>query len=285
MKLGALGIIWSDWRDVTTDTVRFAADLGLQGIGAHLTVPAAGVAPQTAARVAGLVADHGLELLQIWGPYPSIISPDERVRREGVEGARAIVRLAAQMGVAGAGVRPTSHNPRGDWWPHPDNYSQETEDRFVRSLGEVVETAAGEGINVILETHVTTVLHSPERIRRVIGRVGSPRLRLNLDPVNFVGDLAAAYSPAPLVHRLFSELGPYTDTVHIKDYVLEDRFVVHISETTPGAGMMDLDTVLRCTHNLAPGMYGIIEHLPLDQLAIARRNLGDRLTALGIPVG
>lgn len=285
MKLGLLGLIESDLTDVTYDKIQWAADLGFHGLGAHLSVPAGVVSDKTALTVKSVIADLGLEFLQLWGPYPSIISPNEQTRRSGVSAVRDIVKLAARMDVPGAGVRPTSLNPRGDWWPHPDNYSPETEDRFVLSLREILETAGEYDVNIILETHITTVLNSPQRIKRIIERTGSSRVKLNLDPANFIGDLATAFNPAPLVNELFDLLGPYTDTVHIKDYYLEDRFILHISETIPGTGMMDLDTVLRRTQELAPDMYAIIEHLPVSQIPLARRNLVQKIQALRLPLG
>ncbi len=285
MKLGLLGLIESDLTDVNYNKIRWAAELGFHGLGAHLTVPAGTVSDETAQTVKSVIADQGLEFLQLWGPYPPIISPDERTRRAGVAAVREIVKLAAKMGVPGAGVRPTSLNPRGDWWPHPNNHSQESEDRFVHSLGEILETANDYGINIILEIHITTVLNSPQRIKRIIEHVASDRIKLNLDPANFVGDLTTAFNPTPIINELFDVLGPITDTVHVKDYYLEDRLILHISETVTGTGMNDLDTILRRTQALSPDMYAIIEHLPLSQVPQAKRNLTQKIQELGLPLG
>ena len=199
--------------------------------------------------------------------------------------AREIVKLAARMDVPAAGVRPTSLNPRGDWWPHPDNDSLETEDRFVQSLQEILETAGDYNVNIILEIHITTVLNSPLRIKRIIERSESDQVKLNLDPANFIGDLTAAFNPTPVINELFDILGPFTDTVHVKDFYLEDRFILHISETIPGEGMMDLDTIMHRTQALSPDMYAIIEHLPLSQVPQAKRNLTQKIMDLGLPLG
>ncbi len=284
MKIGLLGLIESDLTDVNYNKIRWAADLGFHGLGAHLTVPADTISDETAHTVKSIIADQGLEFLQLWGPYPCIISPDESIRQAGVTGVREIVKLAAKMEVPAAGVRPTSLNPRGDWWPHPDNFTQKTEDRFVQSLREILRTADDYDIDIILETHVTTVLNSPQRIKQVINRSESTRVKLNLDPANFIGDLAIASNPTPIINELFDILGPFTDTVHVKDFYFEDRFIVHISETIPGTGMMDLDTVLRRTQALSPDMYAIIEHLPLSQIPLAKRNLMEIIKNSGIPL-
>ena len=284
MRFGVLGVIWSDWTDVDYERIAYARDLGFTGMGAHLTVPASTITDDVAANVRECIDSNALELFQLWGPYPTIISEEEEVRRAGVDGARDLVRLAARMGVPGSGVRPTSHNPRGDWWPHPENHSQASEDRLVRSLSEILETAVELGVGIVLEKHATSTLDSAERVKRVIERTDPKHVTVNIDPANFVQDLPTAFDPTPMINEFFDVLGQHCATVHVKDFYLEDRFIVHISETIAGSGMMDIDTVLRRTAGLGPDTYAIVEHLPLGQIAQAKRNLTERAAALGIEV-
>jgi sugar phosphate isomerase/epimerase len=285
MRIGVLGLVWGDWQDVDYQKVRYAAELGFHGMGAHLTVPASTIRPELAAHVREVFDQQNMPLLQIWGPYPCIISPDEEVRQAGVRGAQDIVRLAASMGIKDSGVRPTSLNPRGEWFPHPENYAQAAEDRLVRSLCEILETAEALNITIVLETHVTTTLHSAARIRKVIERTGSTRVRVNIDPCNFVGDLATAFSPQAMIREMFSTLGEFCATVHCKDYTLGEHFVVHISEAVVGTGLMDWDTLLREAYKVNPDVFVMIEHLPVPMIAQAKRNLTDTIRALNIPLG
>ena len=285
MKIGVLGLIVSDLADVNYNKIRFAAELGFHGLGAHLTVPAGDIPRHRATAAVSVIADQGLDFLQLWGVYPCIISPDEQLRREGVRQAQDIVKLAAHMGVPGAGVRPTSLNPRWEWAPHPDNHKPETEDRLVKSLREILATADDHNVNIVLEMHQTTTLNTPQTIKRVIERTESKRVKVNLDSVNFISGLQTAFHPAPVIDELFDILGPYVDTVHVKDFYLEERFVVHISETVVGTGMMDLDTLLRRTHQLDPHGYVIIEHLPVGLVPLAKQNLTQKIRDLGLPIG
>lgn len=284
MRFGVLGVIWSDWTDVTYESVACARELGFTGMGAHLTVPAASISDEVAANVLESIAGNGLDFFQLWGPYPCIISDDEAIRQAGVEGARDVARLAARLGVPSAGIRPTSHNPRGDWWPHPENHSQASEDRLVRSISEVLEVAVPAGVRIVLEAHATSTLDSAARVRRVIERTDPANVTVNIDPVNFVRDLPTAFASTTMIDEYFELCGEFCDTVQIKDYYLEDRFVVHIAETVPGTGMLDIDTVLRRTGDLGPEMYAVVEHLPLNQIGLARRHLGARAAALGLDV-
>jgi sugar phosphate isomerase/epimerase len=278
-------LVASDWKDVDYNRIRFAGELGFHGVGAHLTVPPSTITDELAAHVKSVYDDQKMPLLQLWGPYPCIVSPDENIRKSGVEGARDLVKLAARMGVPESGVRPTSLNPRGDCWPHPDNYKPETEDRLVKSLVEILQTAEDLNIDVVLETHVTTTLNTAETIKRVIERTGSKRLKINLDPCNFVGDLQIACNPTPMINHIFDVLEGYIATVHVKDYYTEDRFTVHIAETVIGTGMMDFETILQRLQKVKPDGYAVIEHLPINLIALAKTNLTAKIKALGIPLG
>jgi len=155
----------------------------------------------------------------------------------------------------------------------------------VQSLKEILRVAEDIGVDIVLETHVTTTLNTPETIKRVIERTGSKHLKLNLDPCNFVGDLQTAFNPAPMLNHLFDVLSPYIATVHLKDFYLEDRFVVHISETVIGTGIMDFDTILKRVHQDAPDKYVVIEHLPIGLIGLAKQNLTAKIKALGLPLG
>ena len=81
MRFGVLGVIWSDWTDVNYERVAFARELGFSGIGAHLTVPASTISDEVSANVRDAIDGNGMDFLQLWGPYPTIISEDEAVRR------------------------------------------------------------------------------------------------------------------------------------------------------------------------------------------------------------
>ena len=87
-----------------------------------------------------------------------------------------------------------------------------------------------------------------------------------------------------MIDEYFDICGEYCGTVQIKDYYLEDRFVVHIAETIPGTGMLDIDTCLKRTAALGPDMYAVIEHLPVPQIGLAKKHLTERAAALGIDV-
>jgi sugar phosphate isomerase/epimerase len=124
-----------------------------------------------------------------------------------------------------------------------------------------------------IEGHVVSPLDTPERVREAIERVGSPAMRFNADPVNFVGTLADVYDSAPLLNRLFDLLGPFTVAAHAKDVDVEDRHVLHIREVVIGEGRLDQETFLRRFEAACPDGFVLIEHLPDDRVPKAKAAL------------
>lgn len=236
-------------------------------------------------RVKHILDAHGLALVQFWGSYPSLLSPDEDLRGEAVRRCQAIVRLAARLGADMACLRPTSLHPTHPWWAHADNFLPETRARLVRGLAEIMPVAEAEGIPVALECHVTTTLSSPEIVREIIEEVGSSWLKVNMDVVNFISSLHEAYYSAEVINRAFDALRAYAVAAHLKDVVVDEGHVVHISEVIPGDGLFDWDTFFRRFEALLPDGFGFIEHLKSEeQVRRANAFIRGKLAELDIPV-
>ena len=284
MRLGVTGMMPGRLERVDERLARKIAELGFTGVGAHLEGDPTAVTMETCHKASAILEQQGIRIIQFWGWYDSIVSPDEAIRQAGVKTAQEIIRLAANLKAAMVGIRPTSLNPRGAWWPHPDNDSPETEARLVHSLREIASASEAHGIPIALECHVTTTLDSAESVKRVVEATQSNWVKVNMDPVNFISDLRTAHRTTGLVNHLFDVLGPYIAAAHIKDVYVEDRHVVHISETIPGDGIFDFDTFFRRFEATLPEGFGFIEHLPESQIAQAQAFVTQKLKQLGIPV-
>lgn len=285
MRLGAADNWIGNWNNITEEEARKLADLGFTGLGPHYNGDPLEQPLDEALRIKAILEDHGIELVQFWGSYPCIIGPDEDARREGVRIGRNVVRRSAELGAITASVRPTSMHPTDQWAPHPLNYAPETEDRLVRSLSEMAEACEEYGVPITLEVHVTTTLRSAEKIREIIERTGSSWIRVNADLVNFISDFATAYNTTDMINHVFDVLGPYILTAHLKDVVVDKPLVVHISESIPGTGLLDWDTLFRRYEALLPDGYVLIEHLSeYEQVKQARDFVVGKLDELNIPI-
>jgi sugar phosphate isomerase/epimerase len=273
------------WLNIDEEIARKIADLGFTGMGLHYKGDPIDQPLEEALRTKALLTEHGIEIVQFWGEYPSLLTPDEAVRREGIRQTRNAVRRAAELGAHMASIRPTSMHPTEQWGPHPLNYAPETEERLVRSLSEIAETAEALQIPVALEVHVTSTLRSAEVIRDIIERTGSSWLKVNADLVNFIPDFATAYNTTPLINHVYDVLGPYIVNAHLKDVVVSPPLIVHINEAIPGTGLLDWNTLFGRFEALLPNGYALIEHLKdYEQVRQARDFVVGKLDALNISV-
>lgn len=284
MRLGVTGMIPGDFSQIDHYLIRKIAELGFTGVGAHLSGDPAKLSDAVIQQTRAVLSDHGIQLVQFWGHYPSIITPDETARRAAVRVVQEIVRCGGALGAAMVGVRPTSMHASHPWWPHADNYLPATEDRLVRSLTEIAQACETHGIPIALECHVTTTLDSAQSVRRIIERTASPWVKMNMDPINFIPDIRTAYNTTAMINELFDVLGPYVASAHVKDVYVEDRHVVHVSETIPGAGIFDFDTFFRRFEACLPDGYAFIEHLPEAQIPQATAFVRAKLKGLNIAI-
>ncbi len=271
MKLGVAGLLPA-WEQIDVPAARKVREAGFRGATIFFQRPLE-ADPAAVRRLKSVLDEAGLEAAQANGTYEVLMNPDDRLRAQGVQGLQALIRLGRALDAKSVYVRPGSHNPHGAWYPHPENYAPQTFDHLVNSLRQAALTAQAEGMTLALEGHVLSLLDTPRRMRDVIDAVGSPALRFNTDPVNFIGTVRDAYDPSRVLDELASLLGDVTVAAHLKDLDLRDALVLHIDEVVIGEGRMDYDRLLRQLDQMDPDMYGLIEHLPDEAVPLARAGL------------
>ncbi|MBM4435645.1 MAG: sugar phosphate isomerase/epimerase [Actinobacteria bacterium] len=281
MRVGVVGLIPSDLTQVDAGAIAHVRSLGFQGVSVVVGQPGT-VGPAVLRRVSQTVVDGGLTVAQINGQYPSLVSADPALRRAGIAGLVAHMASARFLHAETLYVRPGGLNPGGPWWPHPAHHGQEAFDRLVESLRAVARAAEGEGVTLALEAHAVSVLDTPERYGAAVRAVGSPALRVNLDPVNLIGSIWDAWRPQPVFDRLLGQTAPHIVSAHWKDYTVEDRHVVHIAEVPLGQGVIDHARWLGQLHAVQPATWVLIEHLPPERIPAAKAALDLALRQAGL---
>lgn len=260
MRLGVNGLMPRDARNVTPEDAVRLTRLGLFGVTCLLPDPES-CTREEMARVRSLLGAAGVVPAQANATYERLVDPEHDLRLRGIRALQAACRCAAWLGAASVYVRPGSLNRAGHWTPHPRNTAPDTVDRLVASLREVAHVAEAEGVPLAIEGHAVSPLPTAATVREVIDRVGSPMLQFNMDPVNFVTSIPAAYENGALIDELFDVLGDRVISAHAKDVRVEDRLVVHIAECPPGEGILDMARFLRRFEGARPDGWVLIEHL------------------------
>ncbi len=281
MRPGVVGLLPGDPAAITAEHARRLREHGFTGASVQIRDLDA-FREEDMASARSVLAAEGVRVAQANANYPALVHPDPAQRAEGVRLARRACRAARLLDAVYLLIRPGSLNPAGNWRPHRENHTPAATERLIDSLAQVCAAAEDEGVTIGLECHVISPLDSPGKVREVIEAVGSPALRYNCDPVNFVASFADAYDTTGVLRRVFGELGQYVVSAHVKDVRLGDRLVVHIDECAPGEGIFDLETFVRLYEQHHPDGYALIEHLPDEKIPAAKAALDAVLETAGI---
>jgi sugar phosphate isomerase/epimerase len=281
MRLATTGLLPTDLRNLSAAHVRGLREAGFIGCCCRFGDFFA-PSEQELRHIRDVIVGEGVGIAQVNGEYVGLVNPDAERRRAGIAAFRQAIQVCATLQADNLYVRPGSLNPGGHWRPHPENHAPQTIDRLVDSLTQVTQSAEDAGVILTLEGHVLSPLDSVTKVREVIDRVGSPMLKFNVDPVNFVRGLSDVYNPRPLLDELYDTLGDVAWVVHAKDVDVEDRLVLHIAEVVIGRGRMDVGYYLQRFETVKPDGYVIIEHLPDDLIPEARDAVLAAAQAVGI---
>jgi sugar phosphate isomerase/epimerase len=296
MHLGVSGVVIPHRIDeVTADHVASVREHGFTGFATRFWDHPFTVTSERAKRVRALFEAGGVTVTQATGYWQPLIHPGGTERAEAVRVLCEAIRVAGDLGATAVLTGPGTLNPRsadlpdeqrrwGAWWPHRDNHGPAPVERLVRSLREAAVAAERHGVLISLECHVASTIESPECARDIVEAVGSPLVKINVDPVNFVGTIPEYFDTTARLNHIFDVLDPYIISGDAKDVALDDPAVVHLKETPVGDGSLDFDTFLTRFARTCPDGFLHLEHFPLDDALRGQAFLRDRAAGLGIEI-
>ena len=218
-------------------------------------------------RAAGIVKiyrDAGIEVCAL-GIFTNLIDPDEREREANLAYFERMIDIAAHTGI------PTVATECG-FIPgrrgiNADTYEADF-DRIKASLARLVSYADKRDIDVALEACVLDVVPSAKRTVDLISQIGSDRLKVLLDPANFIANSSE--------DDMFRYLGPHIAYLHGKDRKVNDQ-----RGRIVGDGDIDWQHFMRLYHQHAEGKPVILEYVKKDNVEMVRDRLieADRLAA------
>jgi sugar phosphate isomerase/epimerase len=286
MRLGVIGLLPRDFRDITAEHLRAIRALGLTGAGFHaygdllFEVRAA-----DCHRVRALFSGAGVDLAQFGVGFGArLFDPDPGVRDRVARKIERGIEVGRELGAHLCLIRPGSLSLRGSYSPSPLNRAPECRERLLDTLRRVARKAEAEGLTVVTETHLLTILDSPETVRQVVEAVGSDRVRAVMDYVNHFQTLDQVYRSARRLTHIFEVMGPVCPVGHCKDLRVGDGLVLHLHEEVPGEGELDMITALRLWHDLRPDGYTLLEHLPDENYPLASRNVHRIAAEAGVEI-
>jgi len=212
------------------------------------------------------------------------IHPDETQRRKNnkyvAEQCEAAERIGCTMVTTHTGTCSTESAVA----PHPDNWTLATWRKSVAAVRQILKDSAGMKVPLGIEAVNMTAMNNPRAHLRLIEEIGDPRVGVCLDPVNMI-HLGTYLRNTELIQECFELLGDHIVAAHAKDtWVLPDRMSAYITEVAPGKGILDYETYLVGLSRLKKTVALIIEHIPDDQYAGAKKFIEDTAARLGVKI-
>lgn len=286
MRLGVVGMMPKTLDEITPQHLDAVRNLNLTGVGMGLPGSEMHqISDSTSEQTRQIFADAKMDFAQLnVGFGGCLFDPNPEVRAELVSQISQGIQVAKRVNALVCLIRTGSLSPTGSYSPCRENHQPECHERLLDSLRLVAETADEVGQTVVIETHLLTIMNSPEVNAKVIEALGSQQMRVVMDYVNHFQALHQVYESTARINHIFDVMGPVSAIGHCKDIRVRDGFVTHFDEEIPGEGELDLATALRRWHNLFPDGYMMLEHLPREQYPLASRNVHRILNENGIPV-
>jgi sugar phosphate isomerase/epimerase len=275
-----------DFRTHTPEHFDAINELGFTGAGFHFPGEEAGSitsADIDASRA--LFSDSNIDLSQMAVTYKEcLFDPDPAPRKLATQKIIDTAAIASALSAQHFLIRPGSRNQAGSWTPHRENHTEASWALFVETLSEVAEGLDKHGVIAVMESHLVSIIKNPEACVRMVDEVGSPNLRIVMDYVNHFESLDQVYASANRLDHIFDTMGTLSPVMHIKDISLGKGLVLHIEESIPGTGELDLAHCFTRFHNLFPDGYGLIEHLAPALIPEATHNTRSIANTANIPI-
>ena len=286
MRLGVVGMLPPDFRAISDQHLAAIKALNLTGAAFH--APGEKLFAVTAAechKVRDTIAAAGMDLPQFGiGFSECLFDPSPAVRDQVAGKIERGIEVARDLGAHTCLIRTGSLNPAGSYAPSPRNLASEARALLVETLKRVAAKAESQAVTVVIETHLLTIMGSPEVNRDVLQAVGSERMTVVMDYVNHFQSLHQVYHSTERLQHIFEIMNPISVVGHCKDIKLSNGLVLHIDEEVPGDGELDLATALKLWHDAHPDGYMLLEHLPNEKYPRAAANVHHILAEAGVPV-
>ena len=202
--------------------------------------------------------------IAVLGCYLNLAHPDRKELEKIKSKYFGHLRVASLAGCSVVGTETGA--PNAQYRLDANTHSREALDTFIRNLADVVECAEHWGVSMAIEPVWNHIVYNADRAVEVLKAIGSPNLRIILDPVNLlcmenVEDREAIFQDA------FEKLCDHIAVVHLKDFVRRDGKLVSVAA---GTGEMNYENILRFVKARKPFIQATLENTTNENAVAAR---------------
>ncbi len=201
---------------------------------------------------------RGIAIASVTGTF-NMTHPDVEHRRMGLRRLRVLAEACPQMGTSFIHICTGTRDPNNMWRRHPDNDSPEAWRDMAACVREATGIARQANVVLAFEPEMSNVVGSARKARRLLDEIGSPHLRVTIDPANLfhAGELPRMKE---ILDEAFALVGRDIVLAHAKDLDHDGE----AGHKAAGQGVLDYERYLRLLrkyhfqgplllHGLTPG--------------------------------
>lgn len=158
---------------------------------------------------------RGIAIASVTGTF-NMCHPDAEHRRAGLRRLRVLAEACPQMGTSAIHVCTGTRDPTSMWRRHPDNGSPESWRDMAACVREATDIARQANVVLAFEPEMSNVVDSARKARRLLDEIGSPHLKVTIDPANLfhAGELPRMKE---ILDEAFALVGKDIVLAHAKD--------------------------------------------------------------------
>jgi sugar phosphate isomerase/epimerase len=229
------------------------------------------IPPELPERFRREAAARGITIASVTGTF-NMSHPDEAHRKMGLRRLRVLAEACPGMGTSFIHVCTGTRDQNSMWRRHPDNDLPQSWRDMVVCMREATDIARQANIFLAFEPEMSNVVDSARKARRLLDEIGSPHLKVTMDPANLfhAGELPRMRE---ILDEAFSLVGKDVVLAHAKD-LDHDGDAGH---KPAGQGVLDYDRyvgLLRAHHFKGPLLlHGLTPQQVPECLAFLRAKL------------
>ena len=158
---------------------------------------------------------RGIVIASMTGTF-NMTHPDAEHRRTGLRRLRILAEVCPRIGTSFIHVCTGTRDPNNMWHYHPDNGSPESWRDMAACVREATDMARQANVVLAFEPEVSNVVDSARKARRLLDEIGSPHLKVTMDPANLfhAGELPRMKE---ILDEAFALVGKDIVLCHAKD--------------------------------------------------------------------
>ena len=208
-------------------------------------------------------AKNGLTIAEV-GVWRNTMSPDPQEREDAMRFTIGQLELADRLGAC---CCVNILGSRGRRWDGAcrENLTPETWKAGVEMIREIIDAVRPKNTYFTIESMPWMYPTGPDEYLMLLEDVDRDRFAVHLDIFNWMTSPRRYFFNREFADECFMKLGKLIKSCHLKNVLLEDDYTLHLRETAPEDGGVDIPYLISLAEKYDSRMPFIIEHLDSDE--------------------